>query len=46
MRWAEGIDKLGIALYILLCVFAIVNIYSVKAELGEKQLIFFGISCL
>ena len=45
MRWAEGIDKLGIALYILLCVFAIVNIYSVKAELGEKQLIFFGISC-
>ncbi|GGG43079.1 rod shape-determining protein RodA [Epilithonimonas arachidiradicis] len=45
MKWAEGIDKLGITLYILLCVFAIINIYSVKAELGQKQLIFFGISC-
>lgn len=45
MKWAEGIDKLGMSLYILLCVFAIVNIYSVKAELGEKQLMFFGISC-
>ena len=44
MKWAEGIDKLGITLYILLCVFAITNIYSVKAELGEKQLIFFGLS--
>ena len=45
MKWAEGIDKLGMTLYILLCVFAIINIHSVKAELGEKQLIFFGISC-
>lgn len=45
MKWAEGIDKLGMSLYILLCVFAIINIYSVKAELGEKQLMFFGISC-
>lgn len=45
MKWAEGIDKLGISLYILLCVFAIINIYSVKADLGQKQLIFFGISC-
>ncbi|SHK10930.1 rod shape-determining protein RodA [Epilithonimonas mollis] len=45
MKWAEGIDKLGISLYVLLCVFAIINIYSVKAELGQKQLIFFGISC-
>ena len=45
MKWAEGIDKLGLTLYVLLCVFAIANIYSVKEELGEKQLIFFGISC-
>jgi len=45
MKWAEGIDKLGMTLYVLLCVFAILNIYSVKAELGQKQLIFFGISC-
>lgn len=44
MKWAEGIDKLGITLYILLCVFAIINIYSVKEELGQKQLIFFGLS--
>ena len=44
MKWAEGIDKLGITLYILLCVFAILNIYSVKEDLGQKQLIFFGIS--
>lgn len=45
MKWVEGIDKLGISLYILLCIFAIINIYSVKADLGQKQLIFFGISC-
>ena len=44
MKWAEGIDKLGITLYLMLCIFAIFNIYSVKAELGQKQLIFFGIS--
>lgn len=45
MKWAEGIDKLGIGLYILLCVFAIVNINSVDEKLGSKQLMFFGISC-
>ena len=44
MKWAEGIDKIGLTLYILLCVFAILNIYSVKEELGQKQLVFFGIS--
>lgn len=44
MRWAEGIDKIGLSLYILLCVFAIININSVDATLGKKQLIFFGIS--
>lgn len=44
MKWTEGIDKLGLGLYVLLCVFAIANIYSVDPKLGEKQLIFFGIS--
>lgn len=44
MKWAEGIDKLGITLYLMLCIFAIFNIYSVKADLGQKQLVFFGIS--
>ncbi|KQT22124.1 rod shape-determining protein RodA [Chryseobacterium sp. Leaf404] len=44
MKWTEGIDKLGLGLYILLCSFAIANIYSVNDGLGKKQLIFFGIS--
>ncbi len=44
MRWAEGIDKLGLGLYFILCIFAIVNIHSVDAGLGKKQLIFFCIS--
>lgn len=44
MKWAEGIDKLGIGLYLILCVFAIININSVDAKLGSKQLMFFGIS--
>jgi len=44
MKWAEGIDKLGIGLYLMLCVFAIININSVDAKLGSKQLMFFGIS--
>lgn len=44
MKWTEGIDKLGLGLYFLLCIFAIANINSVNAGLGKKQLIFFGIS--
>ena len=44
MKWTEGIDKLGLGLYLLLCIFAIANIYSVDEGLGKKQLIFFGIS--
>jgi rod shape determining protein RodA len=44
MKWTEGIDKLGLGLYFLLCIFAIANIYSVDEGLGKKQLIFFGIS--
>jgi len=44
MKWTEGLDKLGLGLYFLLCIFAIANIYSVDEGLGKKQLIFFGIS--
>jgi rod shape determining protein RodA len=44
MKWTEGIDKLGLGLYLMLCIFAIANIYSVDEGLGKKQLIFFGIS--
>ncbi len=44
MKWAEGLDKLGIFLYFAISVFAVVNIYSVDKGLGEKQLIFFFIS--
>ncbi|MFT3918189.1 rod shape-determining protein RodA [Cloacibacterium sp.] len=44
MKWAEGLDKLGIFLYLAISVFAVVNIYSVDKGLGEKQLIFFFIS--
>ncbi|SFI30100.1 rod shape-determining protein RodA [Halpernia frigidisoli] len=39
-----GIDKLGLGLYILLCLFAIANIYSVEPNSGQKQLMWFGIS--
>lgn len=44
MKWAEGIDKLGLTLYFILCIFAVVNIHSVDATLGNKQLVFFCIS--
>lgn len=44
MKWAEGLDKLGIFLYLAISIFAVVNIYSVDSGLGEKQLIFFFIS--
>ncbi|RKS96409.1 rod shape-determining protein RodA [Chryseobacterium defluvii] len=44
MKWTEGLDKIGLGLYFLLCAFAIANIYSVDQKLGEKQLIFFCIS--
>lgn len=43
MKW-EGIDKLGLGLYVLICVFAIANIYSVDEALGKKQQLFLGIS--
>lgn len=44
MKWAEGLDKLGIFLYLSISVFAIANVYSVDNGLGKKQLIFFFIS--
>lgn len=44
MKWAEGIDKLGLGLYFIICLFAVANIYSVNETLGEKQLLFFLIS--
>lgn len=46
MNMTEGIDKIGIGLYLIICVFAVFNIYSVDEALGQKQLIFFGISLL
>lgn len=46
MKWTEGIDKLGLGLYFMLCIFAIANIYSVDQKLGEKQLMFFCISVI
>ncbi len=44
MKWAEGLDKLSIFLYLAISLFAVANIYSVDAGLGKKQFIFFGIS--
>ena len=50
MKWLQGLDKIGLGLYVLICAFAIINIYSVDASkqlgLGQKQLIFFGVSCV
>ncbi len=44
MKWTQGLDKIGIGLYILICLFAVANIYSVDEGLGKKQLIFFILS--
>lgn len=44
MKWAQGIDKLGLGLYFLLCIFAIANIYSVEPASGSRQAIWFGVS--
>ncbi len=46
MKWAEGLDKLSIFLYIAISLFAVANIYSVSEALGKKQLVFFCISLL
>ncbi|KIA84568.1 rod shape-determining protein RodA [Kaistella solincola] len=44
MKWAQGIDKLGLTLYFLLCAFAIANIYSVEPASGSRQAVWFGVS--
>lgn len=44
MKWAVGIDKLSLGLYLLICSFAVANIYSVDQALGQKQFFFFMIS--
>lgn len=44
MKWTEGIDKLGIFIYLAISLFAIANIYSVDEGLGKKQFMFFCIS--
>lgn len=44
MKWTEGLDRIGLGLYFLICIFAIINIKSVDDGLGLKQAIFFGIS--
>ncbi|MDC8106176.1 MULTISPECIES: rod shape-determining protein RodA [Chryseobacterium] len=44
MKWTEGLDKLGLGLYFLLCIFAIANIYSVEPASGTRQAVWFGIS--
>ena len=44
MKWAQGIDKLGLTLYFLLCVFAVANIYSVEPASGTRQAVWLGVS--
>lgn len=44
MKWANGIDKLGISLYLILCTFAIANIYSVEPASGTRQAVWLGVS--
>ncbi|QOR73094.1 rod shape-determining protein RodA [Cruoricaptor ignavus] len=46
MRWAQGLDKLGLGLYFVLCIFAILNIYSVDPGSGTRQAVWFGVSLL
>ena len=44
MKWAQGIDKFGLSLYLLICGFAVANIYSVEPNSGSKQAMWLGIS--
>jgi len=44
MKWAQGIDKLSIFIYLAISLFAVANIYSVDEALGKKQFVFFCIS--
>ncbi len=44
MKWTEGIDKLGLGLYLAICSFAVANIYSVDPGSGTRQAVWLGIS--
>lgn len=44
MKWTDGLDKMGLMLYILIVFFGIANVYSVDATSGVKQAVWFGIS--
>lgn len=44
MKWTQGIDKLGLSLYLLLCIFAVANIYSVEPSSGTRQAVWLGVS--
>lgn len=44
MKWAQGIDKLGLTLYFLLCTFAVANIYSVEPASGSRQAVWLAVS--
>lgn len=44
MKWAQGIDKLGLTLYLLLCTFAVANIYSVEPASGSRQAVWLAVS--
>lgn len=44
MKWTQGLDKLGLTLYLLISSFAVANIYSVDPGLGKKQFLFLCIS--
>jgi rod shape determining protein RodA len=46
MKWTQGIDKLGIFIYLAISLFAVANIYSVDEGLGQKQFVFFCISII
>ena len=45
MRWAEGLDKIGLLLYILIVLFGIANVYSVSTDSGIKQAVWYLIVC-
>lgn len=44
MKWTEGLDKIGLGLYVLIVLFGIANVYSVDDASGIKQAVWFGIS--
>lgn len=44
MKWTEGLDKIGLLLYVLIVLFGVANVYSVDESSGIKQMMWFGIS--